>query len=59
MNKITLDDVEKVIKECELSHSEGRITYLGNGLYKVGLNTICEEKFIKELQNSINEENNE
>lgn len=56
MNKITLDDIEKVIKEYELSHPEGRITYLGNGLYKVGLNIICDEKFIEELQNSINEE---
>ena len=56
MNELTLDDIEKVIKEYENSHPEGKITYLGNGLYKVGFNLICGKKFIEELQNNINEE---
>ena len=56
MIELTLNDIEKVIEEYELSHPKGKITYLGNGLYKVGLNIICGEEFIEELQNNINEE---
>lgn len=49
MGKLTLNDIEKVIKEYEDSHPEGTITHLGDGLYKVGCNIICGEKFIEEI----------
>ena len=49
MNILTLDNIEKVIKEYESSHPEGTITKLDNGLYKIGYNLICGEDFLEEI----------
>ena len=53
MTELTLQNIEKCIKEEHIIISKDFIKPLGNGLYKVGDNMICGENMLDELYKEI------
>lgn len=56
MVELTLENIEEAVEEYFNSNPKGFIKDLGNGLYKVGNNTICGENMLNQLKEKILEE---